>query len=347
LNRNTYFFDSDANGSLDSCDPLVAGRYLCDAIGKRTTSSVGYSFVFDNLNNRIRPSKGQRFIFSQDFAGLGGSVKYLRTRFDADKYWGLGKGFIFNIGLEGGHIWSLENSRGAGIDKVRLTDRFFLGEPQLRGFGIRGVGPRVQRRYYDLGPTVTTPTFITNNNNNYDDALGGRQYYLGHAEIEIPLGSGARELGLRPSLFMDVGSVWGVKKPNLVGIGNAFADGSDTGDAPDAVLRPILNSDGRQIYIVPRDATANAGLTTLCSVGFDTSGGTNCTGTLVNGVAANTITPFEETFLGNTWKPRLSVGFGVNWNSPFGPFRIDIAKALLKRPGDETKLFTFNVGTQF
>jgi outer membrane protein insertion porin family len=37
----------------------------------------------------------------------------------------------------------------------------------------------------------------------------------------------------------------------------------------------------------------------------------------------------------------------VNWNSPFGPFRIDIAKALIKAEGDDTKLFTFNVGTAF
>jgi outer membrane protein insertion porin family len=56
---------------------------------------------------------------------------------------------------------------------------------------------------------------------------------------------------------------------------------------------------------------------------------------------------FEERFFGDSWKPRLSVGFGVNWNSPFGPFRIDIARALLKQEGDDTKLFTFNVGTQF
>jgi outer membrane protein insertion porin family len=59
---------------------LLAGRYLCDAIGKRTTSSVGYSFIFDNRDNRIRPTRGRTFTFSQDFAGLGGSVKYLRSR---------------------------------------------------------------------------------------------------------------------------------------------------------------------------------------------------------------------------------------------------------------------------
>jgi outer membrane protein insertion porin family len=54
-----------------------------------------------------------------------------------------------------------------------------------------------------------------------------------------------------------------------------------------------------------------------------------------------------EQYLGDTLKPRVSVGFGVNWNSPFGPFRIDIAKALLKEPGDDTQLISFNVGTQF
>ena len=40
-------------------------------------------------------------------------------------------------------------------------------------------------------------------------------------------------------------------------------------------------------------------------------------------------------------------GIGVNWTSPFGPLRIDLAKALLKQKGDNTKLFSFNVGTQF
>ena len=42
-------------------------------------------------------------------------------------------------------------------------------------------------------------------------------------------------------------------------------------------------------------------------------------------------TGFKEIFLGNSPKPRLSVGIGVNWVSPFGPLRIDIAKALLKQ----------------
>ena len=73
----------------------------------------------------------------------------------------------------------------------------------------------------------------------------------------------------------------------------------------------------------------------------------NCTATGDAITALGNNYAFREIFLGDSWKPRLSIGVGVNWNSPFGPFRIDFAKALLKQKGDDTKSFTFNVGTQF
>ena len=56
---------------------------------------------------------------------------------------------------------------------------------------------------------------------------------------------------------------------------------------------------------------------------------------------------FKEVFLGNSPKPRISIGIGVNWISPFGPLRLDLAKALVFQKGDDPKLFTFNVGTAF
>ena len=68
---------------------------------------------------------------------------------------------------------------------------------------------------------------------------------------------------------------------------------------------------------------------------------------LDNTAIGSTVPPFQEVFLGNSPKPRVAIGIGVNWNSPFGPFRIDFAKTLLKVKGDITKSFTFNVGTQF
>jgi outer membrane protein insertion porin family len=296
------------------------GRYLCEAIGTRLTSSVGYSIAYDSTNNRIRPTRGQRLVFNQDFAGLGGDVKYLRTRFTGAKYWQLPGKFVFSINAEAGYIHSFENAPTADEDPVRLTDRFFLGEPDIRGFDIRGVGPRVQRMFFKKD---TNGAFIQDASGNFvldtsrknivDDAIGGRAYYLGRAEVEIPVGNQFRELGLRPSIFVDVGAVWGVRHPTTQSI------------EPTNIL------------------ARNHCIDTTGGTSDTASDGTCITGTnLVSG-----ITPFREVFRGDTPRPRVSVGFGVNWNSPFGPFRIDIAKALIKAPGDDTKLVTFNVGTAF
>jgi outer membrane protein insertion porin family len=312
LDKSTYFVDTNGDGTKDTCSPVIAGRYLCDALGKRLTSSVGYSFVFDNLNNRLHPTRGQRVVFSQDLAGLGGDVRYIKSTVEAHKYWGFGKGFVFSVNGEGGYI------KGLGQD-VRLTDRFFLGEPQIRGFDIRGIGPRIKRTY--LQDDLKTP--LSNSNNNIsDDALGGRAYYLGRLELELPLGSGGRELGLRPSIFMDAGAVFGIRRPNFQ-------------STPTPGLKvPALDSSGRPLFI---DNVTGASTTST----------TASDGTPNKALNSVDVPAFVEQYLGNSAKPRLSIGFGVNWNSPFGPFRIDVAKALLKQKGDDTKLFSFNVGTQF
>jgi outer membrane protein insertion porin family len=107
------FFSTDLQGNF-TCDPLLAGRYLCDALGERTTSSVGYTLAYDTLDNRLRPTRGERASFSQDFAGLGGDVRYLRSVGRGAKFWRVGKGFVFSTSLEGGYIHSFEESRGPG-----------------------------------------------------------------------------------------------------------------------------------------------------------------------------------------------------------------------------------------
>jgi outer membrane protein insertion porin family len=303
LDQSTYYL----NGQ---CSILLAGRYLCDAIGKRTSSILGMSVVYDTLDNRLRPTKGTSIVLGGDIAGLGGSVRYARLSANAARYFPVGKGFVFSLRGEGGAIKALStrvDSSGAQVDGVRLTDRFFLGEPQIRGFDIRGVGPRVLRKYYGAYDT-TTHTFgpvSTDRNNWVDDALGGKYYYLGHAELEIPLGSGAREMGLRPSIFMDAGAVFGVKAP-LTQTGVILYSNNTTGARTTTAPTP-LGCDDPNI---------------------------SCQ-------------KYDELFVGNSPKPRISVGIGVNWNSPFGPFRIDFAKNLTKVEGDDPKSFTFNVGTQF
>src|SRR3546814_4940080 len=90
----------------------------------------------------------------------------------------------------------------------------------MRGFDIRGVGPRVIRyaaTYDPLNPVIDTSN---DNRGQIDDALGGRAYYQGRIELDIPLGTGAKELGLRPSIFLDVGSVFSVRRPTLTTLAN-------------------------------------------------------------------------------------------------------------------------------
>ena len=385
VDRNQYYSDR-VNPTLE-CDPILAGRYLCDAIGKRTKSMLGLSLIYDTLDNRVRPSRGESVTVSTEFAGLGGSVKYARARLNAAKFWPVGKGFIFSVRGEAGAIKSLgrKNDPTNGIDGVFLTDRFYLGEPSIRGFDIRGVGPRVVRKFYGdtnvdgvvdgtnficYRPAVTGTTPVaadrqivtegttcatgynyltpdtTNPDRNtwQDDAVGGRYYYMTRAELEIPLGSGAREMGLRPSIFVDAGAVWGITRPK-----------TESYPIQNTLFFPVRDQAGAPLYTQINVATLVNGVCTPGTAAGDITSVTNpinpsppsCLTSANNAAQGNYYPAFTDYFLGNSIKPRISIGIGVNWNSPFGPFRIDFAKVLSKVDGDDTKSFTFNVGTQF
>jgi outer membrane protein insertion porin family len=319
----------DFNRGAYQCDPLLAGRYLCDEQGNRTSSIIGASLVYDNLDNRAHPSRGRVFSVGADFAGLGGSVKYARINAKASQYWPVAKGFIFSLSGEGGAIKSLKSRNIPGADDVLLTDRFYLGEPQIRGFDIRGVGPRIVRKPYltDGSGNASTPYTLNADKNSWqDDAIGGRYYYLGRAELEIPLGSGAKELGIRPSIFLDAGAVFGVARPQLSSQFPNFKPIPTIDTASNLPLYYVLNN-GVQVV---------------------NSRGVAETSTTPSAAPVQTIiAPFQEFYYGDSPRPRVAIGIGFNWNSPFGPFRIDFAKALLHAPGDNIKSFTFNVGTQF
>jgi outer membrane protein insertion porin family len=301
LDKGSFYSLDPVTGVLE-CDPIKAGRYLCDEIGKRLTSLIGFSTVYDDTDG-IHPTRGQRLTWSEDFAGLGGDVRYIRSSLNATKYHGIGGGWVFSVHGEGGYIHPLQKGPASGADAVRLTDRFF--DPGLRGFDIRGIGPRVVRVPYNADGTLGTFDI----NKDVTDAIGGRAYYMGRVELEFPVSSGLKSLGIRPSAFVDVGSLWNIKQPQLLDIVN--------------ICSPIDTSTGlTQKLQHPGDPACDT--------------------------AVYSVTPgFKELFLGNSARPRLSIGIGANWTSPFGPLRLDLAKAILKQRGDDTKLFTFNVGTQF
>jgi outer membrane protein insertion porin family len=310
LDKSTFYTDPDGTGPQPAvCDPLKAGTYLCDEVGSNLTSLVGYSTLYDDTDG-IHPTRGQQLTFSQDFAGLGGTVRYLRTQAFATKYHSFGN-WIVSLHAEGGYIHALESAPGPGRDAIRISDRFF--NSNIRGFDIRGIGPRVVRVPYNTDGTLKDLDI----NNQVNDAIGGKAFYLARAEVEVPVSSSIKSLGLRPSVYVDAGSLWGITKP---------------------ILTDIV------AFCTP--ATGTTGLTSFNSPTPNCSKFSN--GDPVPDPTKFVATPgFKELFLGNSPKPRVSVGIGVNWISPFGPLRLDLAKALLFQKGDDPKLFTFNVGTSF
>ncbi len=66
-------------------------------------------------------------------------------------------------------------------------------------------------------------------------------------------------------------------------------------------------------------------------------------------VDAGSVWDFDGSSVGvnSSSNLRASGGFGIAWSSPFGPIRIDFAKAFLKESYDETELVRFNFGTRF
>ncbi|WP_233998811.1 outer membrane protein assembly factor BamA [Erythrobacter sp. YT30] len=318
LDENVFFADLDGDG-VDTCEPLLAGRFICDALGDRTVSIGSLSYIFSNLDNNFRPTRGLRYSVTGEVAGLGGSVSYLRFRGRAASFWNLGGGLIASAQAEGGYIHSLDE------EETRLTDRFFLGDPQFRGFDIRGLGLAIER-----------VTLIADENGDEEDgptsreALGGNAYYLGRLELELPLLNGARELGLRPSLFLDVGSVFSLNEPQL-----------SQSPFPDGAFIATRDDEGRALYSQTFDVDGDGLVETVTTISPIAPDGT------ANSALGSMIAPFREDYVGDTWRPRMTAGVGVNWNSPFGPFRLDLAFPILTEESDETQLFSFNVGTQF
>jgi outer membrane protein insertion porin family len=159
---------------------------LCEQAGGRLSSIFGYTFAWDRRNDPITPTGGFDVRWSQDLAGIGGDVKYLRTDIRANAYKGLYKNVIASATLAGGYI------RGWGGDPVTINDRYFKGNFDFRGYDNAGIGPRSVLVDAETGQ-------ITQRLN----ALGGNAFGLASTEVSFPLGVPS----LLGSIFLEAGTV--------------------------------------------------------------------------------------------------------------------------------------------
>jgi outer membrane protein insertion porin family len=153
-----------------------ASRFIKEQQGTTLSSIIGQELLYDQRDDRFDPTEGYYLRLVNDLAGLGGDVSYLRNRFGAGGYYPVADEWVASLTGELGYIVDFG-------EPIRIQNRFFIGGETLRGFASAGIGPR----------DITT-----------DDALGGREYAIGTAQLTFPSGL-PKELGIRASVFSDFG----------------------------------------------------------------------------------------------------------------------------------------------
>ncbi|WFU20285.1 outer membrane protein assembly factor BamA [Bradyrhizobium sp. CB3481] len=157
--------------------------------GKALTSAIGYSLNYNTLDNNKNPTDGLLIDWKQDFAGVGGDVKYIKSAIDAKYYTPLVADIVGLIHLQGGILNQF------GGSELRMLDHFQMGPNLVRGFAPNGIGPR------DINPFGTR------------DALGGTKYWGASFELQMPFWFLPKEVGLKGSVYADAGGLWDYKGP--------------------------------------------------------------------------------------------------------------------------------------
>jgi outer membrane protein insertion porin family len=153
-----------------------ASRLIREQAGSTLSSIVGQELLYDQRDDRFDPTEGYYLRLVNDCACLGGDVTFLRNRFGAGYYYPVADEWVASLSGELGYIMDFGET-------IRIQNRFFIGGETLRGFASAGIGPR----------DITT-----------GDALGGREYAIGTAQLTFPSGL-PKELGIRANLFSDFG----------------------------------------------------------------------------------------------------------------------------------------------
>jgi outer membrane protein insertion porin family len=157
--------------------------------GPQWVSAIGDTVTFNTLDNNKNPTDGIKSQLTQDLAGLGGDVKFMRISEDMRYYHPINNDVVSLVRAQGGYI------TGWGGQQVPLLNSFFGGPTMVRGFAPNGFGPR------DLTPGTTM------------DNVGGNTYWATTAELQSNIPGVPQEYGLKASAFVDAGSVFGYSGP--------------------------------------------------------------------------------------------------------------------------------------
>lgn len=157
-----------------------ASRFIQQQRKHSLISSIYQTLAYDRRDSKLDPRSGYIVSVTNEFAGVGGTVRYLKNEAGLTHYYPLGEEVTLSSRGKYGYIFGLGRT-------LRVVDRYSLGGDSLRGFDYAGVSPR--------------------DRSGIQDALGGMQFYTLSVESTFPIGL-PNEFGVRGSTFIDAGSVW-------------------------------------------------------------------------------------------------------------------------------------------
>ena len=203
-----------------------ASIYVTNQAGTSLLSQIGTTLALDYRDSRTDPHDGFLVRLGVDFAGAGGTERYVRTKLD-------GSYFIPLEAYTGDADWNIAVTAGVGYlaqlgREEKIIDRFFLGGDNLRGFQSAGAGPHAQTRTPAIPATDTSPAIAEALGNN--DSIGGRFLYTLSTELRFPLPISA-DLGLSGRAFVDVGGLNGllhisqISHDRIVNVENVLSEG--------------------------------------------------------------------------------------------------------------------------
>ena len=182
------FFRPSAAIQFDKLEASsLASNLLRSRSGNYKTTSLGYAFSGDFRDSKFNPSSGYTFYFDQNFATLISDIPTVQSGFGSIFYKELiNEKFIGSAKIKMSNVTALDHK------DVKLSDRLYANNLDLRGFEPRGVGP------IDNG-----------------DHIGGNNLAILSIRTSFP-NPIPESLKANTFIFYDAGNVWGADYSDII-----------------------------------------------------------------------------------------------------------------------------------
>ncbi len=170
--------------------------------GSWIKSSLSYTLTFNNIDDTNNPHAGLFARFNQEFAGLGGDAKWIKSTFKATFYQTLSEelNLVGLVSGGAGYIYALESKGPAASGNGILVGDQFKGNTEIvRGFAFNGIGPMIGA-----------------------DHVGGTTYFNASAEVQFPMPVIPESIGIKGAVFADAGTLYGSPFTDASNIGMSW-----------------------------------------------------------------------------------------------------------------------------